>query len=555
MLSEETVVIDYDFANAKSRTSTDTVTYKTTQIIKEDIGNRGYKYTYDKLGNITKITEKPAGGTSYSTKITYVYDELGQLIRENNLDLNKTIEYTYDDGGNILKKIEYAYTTGNVGSATKTTTYTYGNTWKDQLTKYDGDSITYDNIGNPLSYRDGMSFTWSGRQMKTAVTSSGTSVSYRYNADGLRSYKKVGSTKYEYEYNGDKLYYEKRGDIKFYYRYDAFGNLATITRVDGDDVFNAYVICNSRGDVEELRKSTGELYARYVYDSWGNVLHVYDANGKEIESTSTSNLAIQNPIRYRGYYYDAETGLYYLQSRYYDPVTGRFVNADSVGLSSLSPMSTCDKNLYVYCDNNPVNRADDGGNAWYVVVAGAAVSGALEIISQLCANGGDFQNLNWLKIGVATASGGLSAGAALGVGALIDGAASVVMDYIDGERNKMNLALSFVESAASSLILGGIVDGINNAATNDILENMSKHDLKQTVRSTYTDISGDKINAYKDVNLLKAECPKVIDKIRAPLDVIGNTYSQVVGTAISSSRSGGKTSLARTAKGTRGYTI
>lgn len=69
-------------------------------------------------------------------------------------------------------------------------------------------------------------------------------------------------------------------------------------------------------------------------------------------------------MKNRSYYYDAESGLYYLQSRYYDPVTGRFVNADEMSTMGVSPMDVSDKNLYAYCDNNPVNRTDDGGKLW-----------------------------------------------------------------------------------------------------------------------------------------------------------------------------------------------
>lgn len=223
--TNKNVLVDYDYYNAKSRTSTDTVTYKTSQIAREKIEDRGYYYTYDRLGNIIQIDEKTADSSTYNVKVTYTYDQWGQLTRENNLDLNKTIIYTYDTGGNITNRTEYPYTTGTVGTATKTVNYTYDSAWKDKLASYDGQTITYDSIGNPKTYRDGMSFTWNGRQMKTAKLN-GTSVTYKYNADGQRTYKKVGSTVHEYEYSNGRLYYEKRGDIQFYYRYDAMGNLA-----------------------------------------------------------------------------------------------------------------------------------------------------------------------------------------------------------------------------------------------------------------------------------------------------------------------------------------
>lgn len=185
----------------------------------------------------------------------------------------------------------------------------------------------------------------------------GTSVSYKYNSDGLRSYKKVGETVSEYEYLGDKLVYEKRGSTQFHYRYDASGTLASIKRVKASgSSYTVYVICNSRGDIDELRNENGSLYARYVYDTWGNTLHILDANGAEI--TNKSSLAVQNPFRYRGYYFDGESGLYYLQSRYYDPVTGRFISADcqlNIGYAISG------SNVYSYCYNNPIILVDSFG--------------------------------------------------------------------------------------------------------------------------------------------------------------------------------------------------
>ncbi len=353
--SSTDVLLSYTYLDS-ARNEDNSTTYKTTQIGTETIGDRAYTYTYDKVGNITAITEKKTGATGYTEKVTYTYDELGQLESENNVDLGQKIEYTYDDGGNISQKKIYSYTNGAVGSLQKTVDYTYDSTWTDKLTEYDGQDISYDEIGNPTTYRDGMSFTWQGRQMKTA-TLGNTSVSYKYNADGLRTYKKVGSTVYEYEYSGDKLIYEKRGDLQFHYRYDAYGNLATIRRIkpDGSE-FSLYAFTNMRGDVEELRMSNGALYARYVYDSWGNVLAVLNSSGNPLNDVN--NVAVQNPIRYRGYYYDAESGLYYLQSRYYDPVTGRFVNGDS----QLNTESVLGFNMYAYCYNNPVAYSDSEGN-------------------------------------------------------------------------------------------------------------------------------------------------------------------------------------------------
>lgn len=100
-------------------------------------------------------------------------------------------------------------------------------------------------------------------------------------------------------------------------------------------------------------------YANYSYNAWGEPVRVYLDNGSEI--TAADNIANLNPIRYRGYYYDTETGFYYLQSRYYDPVLCRFVNADS----QLDSDSFLGYNLFAYCANNPVNNSDPDGHGFW----------------------------------------------------------------------------------------------------------------------------------------------------------------------------------------------
>ncbi len=200
----------------------------------------------------------------------------------------------------------------------------------------------------------------------TSANLNGTAVTYTYDADGLRTTKQVGSTLYEYEYVGGQLVYEKRGDIRFYYRYDALGQLASIKRINAaGTTYTVYAVTNSRGDIEELRHLNGSLIARYTYDTWGNTLSIVDASGNEI--TSSTALPVQNPFRYRGYYYDSESGLYYLQSRYYDPKVGRFLNSDSL----LDTRNILGYNLFVYCGNNPANLADPTGRA--SVLAGTLV--------------------------------------------------------------------------------------------------------------------------------------------------------------------------------------
>ena len=113
-----------------------------------------------------------------------------------------------------------------------------------------------------------------------------------------------------------------------------------------------YYAHNWRGDVVALYDSTGALFARYDYDAWGNILSVKDANGDPI--TGATSFAIANPFRYRGYYYDRDSGLYYLQSRYYDPTTGRFINADALAYTTSD--NFIGLNLFAYAENNSINN-------------------------------------------------------------------------------------------------------------------------------------------------------------------------------------------------------
>ena len=143
-----------------------------------------------------------------------------------------------------------------------------------------------------------------------------------------------------------------------------------------------------------LYDSTGSLFATYDYDAWGKVLRVSDANGNLI--TSTTNFANINPFRYRGYYYDTDSELYYLQSRYYDPTTGRFVNADSIAYTTTDTFVGV--NIFSYSDNNYVNKIDsDGGFALtfttlaYMAIATVATVGTAYVVLTVV-NNPSFQN-------------------------------------------------------------------------------------------------------------------------------------------------------------------
>ncbi|HHV11341.1 MAG TPA: RHS repeat protein [Clostridiales bacterium] len=349
------LTVAYEYEASKRNTGGGS-TYQTTKVSRETAGNRGTSYTYDKVGNITGISEKNPDGT-YGLTNSYKYDELNQLIREDDAIQGKTKVYTYDLGGNIISVKEYAYTLPGEEPADLLNTVAYEYTdanWKDKLTSYNGQPITYDGIGNPTSY-NGYTFGWdNGRELST-LSGNGVTASYTYDADGLRATKTVNGVKTTYEYVGGQLAYEKKGSTELHYFYDTNGSLKGIQTVDSaGTVTTYYTVTNTRGDVTQIYDAAGTLQVQYAYDTWGKILSIKDGNGTDI--TSDVSIGKLNSLRYRGYYYDEEACLYYLQSRYYDPQILRFLNID--GQINKSILGT---NLFMYCENNPVNMIDSDG--------------------------------------------------------------------------------------------------------------------------------------------------------------------------------------------------
>ena len=214
----------------------------------------------------------------------------------------------------------------------------------------------------------------------------------------------------------------------------------------------------------------GIVRVRYIYDSWGNTLSVQDANGKEI--TDPNHMGNLNPMRYRGYYFDTETGLYYLQSRYYDPQTCRFVNADTTDILQAKG-DLYDKNLFAYCDNNPVARVDDGGELWNFI-AGACI-GAISVYV-----GDVIENVTSGKTGwdifTPTSSIGTYLGAAVsgmipgaGFGSMIGRVAvnTAVKNVTDSVTSQESITLKQVGSD----LFNGLVGETLSLGTNKALDN------------------------------------------------------------------------------------
>lgn len=314
------------------------------------------KYTYDEMGNISKVYEN--GDLS----VRYTYDKLNRLIREDNKAIEETCFYDYDNNGNILNKRTMPFTlkpkeeAEELSSAVKE--YTYNG---DRLLSYNGETFVYDGMGNPTTYR-GKTLTWAkGRQL---VNYNGTAFTY----DGQGRRTKKGSISYYYGSDG-KLLKQSNG-LEFIY--DGAGVLG-FTYNSNTYIYRKDIL----GNIAEILDYSGKAIVKYKYDAWGNhetlVLNLKE--GKEqfcdISDETISfpgqyatykKLAELNPFRYRGYYYDAETGLYCLKTRYYDPEIGRFITIDDI--SYLAPDTINALNLYAYCGNNPVMNVDENGTKW-----------------------------------------------------------------------------------------------------------------------------------------------------------------------------------------------
>ena len=338
---------DYEYANGKDENSTTNLVSKYSQSYGSD-SVLSYDYSYDANGNITEIKQ--------NGKLTnkYVYDSLNELKEEYDYVNKFYINYSYDGAGNLQNKYEqvleptYGYPTGTQHG----NTYEYTDTsWKDKLTKVNGSNISYDANGNPLTYRDGMSFEWENGRILKKINTSDKSVQMSYDSNGMRTQKSVDGVKTNYYYDSsNNLFALTQGNDTLFFYYDNFGEVMSVS-CNGTTYF---YIKDLQGDITEIVDKDGKAVAEYAYDAWGNML---------TEDNGTLTVGKLNPFRYRSYVYDEETGLYYLQSRYYDPLTGRFVNADIYcDTETDTPLST---NMFAYCENNAINNVDFTGEWFY----------------------------------------------------------------------------------------------------------------------------------------------------------------------------------------------
>ena len=294
----------------------------------------------------------------------------------------------------------------------KDTAYVYEG---DRLVSYGGADFVYDVMGNPTTYRGkaakwekgrnlvsygGHTFAYDGQCRRIAKDG----ISFTYDSNG-NLIKQSNGLEYIYDHSG--VFGVTYGGETYVYRKDAQGNVIA------------------------LMNASGAVVARYLYDAWGTCVVVNNGGAEIADANHIGNL---NPFRYRGYYYDVETKLYYLKTRYYDPEVGRFMTID--GIEYLDPETINGLNLYAYCGNNPVMRVDENGNAWRHWLLGAVAVVALVAV----------------VVASAIVTGGASL-VAMGVGFAIGATASVVSQ---GVTNVINGNGFFDNINIGTVLIGGL---------------------------------------------------------------------------------------------------
>ena len=258
----------------------------------------------------------------------YSYDSAGRLIYE--YSDGTSITYSYDAFNSILS--------ANGGS--QSTSFNYDSLGRLSSIRQGGVNkyFRYDEMGNPTTYKGNTSngapnMTWAqGRKLESYYVNGKTHY-YQYDMNGIRFKKEVGNSITEYYLDGSTIIAENRkvgsSNTFIYYIYDSMGLSGMVCNEQ-----NYYYLKNTLGDIIGIKNSAGTVVATYNYDAWGNILSM------------SGDMAEVNPFRYRGYYYDTESGFYYLQTRYYDPTIRQFINADNYELLPTLSQMVGQLNLY-----------------------------------------------------------------------------------------------------------------------------------------------------------------------------------------------------------------
>ena len=358
-------------------------------------------------------------------------------------------------------------TAGNIRSITKdgTVTKSFGYTnpsWPDLLTSvtangttkdilYEGQTRTSDvpSSGNPITYYNGKdyTFTWTkGRQLASA-TVDGKQVSYTYDMSGVRTSKTVDGTTYHYTTLSGKVMRQQWGSKSLEFVYDDGNQPFAMIYKHGSAAELYYYLVNAQGDVAAILDSSGTMVASYNYDAWGSCT---------VYNSSDAAIGDLNPLRYRGYYYDRETRLYYLQSRYYDFANCRFINADTFATTDANGFLSA--NMFAYCENNPVNGYDPSGE-WVHLAVGAVLGAVANMATSYSTAKKCGKSYDLLSAGIDAVSGAISGAlAASGVGLAGQVIGNTAIDVTKGILDGQTSAKEIVTNAFLGGV-GGLIGG------------------------------------------------------------------------------------------------
>lgn len=328
--------------------------YVTTNYIIRRYYYSEWCFKTDTLGNLTSISDSTFGNHSYE------YDYRGFLTKADGE------EYEYDGNGNITRK-------GSIN-------FVYDNEIKDRLVSVNGVVISYDSCNplNPTKYGS-KDFTFEGRRLTRLTLTSGY-YDYKYNDQGLRIQKKdYRGITWDYIYDGDKLIYESSPYGKLNFLYDENNMLYGF--IKNNTEMYLYIRDNLQ-NIIAITKLSGEIVVKYTYEAWGKLLST--------TGSLASIIGTLNPFKYKGYYYDQESGMYYCKSRYYVPDWCRWLNADNP--ENIKIGNVVDTNLFAYCNNQPLIYFDENGNIpkWLkkTLIAATIVVGTVAFVAAIVASSG-----------------------------------------------------------------------------------------------------------------------------------------------------------------------
>ena len=447
--------------------------------------NRSVSYTYDNMNRIQKIIEiVNENGNDFTEKTQYIYSYNSNSFltsaiivkekKQNNVVttvFTNEYNYQYNSDGDLSLKNEVV----NGSSVSKS--LTYSSNIKHQLTKIADNNLIYDGLFlKEIRSNSGVineSFNYRGTKLSHYYNRvNNIDLDFFYDYEGKRILKYNINTDenihYYYDFEG-KLISEKHNSYILNFIYDAKGRLFSLIYQTNSARTPYFYIRNALNDITEIVDSNGNSVAKYTYDPFGKII--------EISGSNTNNIANLNPFRYRGYYYDIETQLYWVSSRYYSPELCRWISPDSI--EYLEPESINGLNLYAYCGNDPVNKYDPTGHfgIWALVAITAAsmlIGGTAQLVSNAMAGktGSELwrgvagaavgAGVNALALCLAMPTGGASLFIAAGASAIAQTGVDTLETVIRGEevdvgQTFIDLGLNFVTTLAGNYLGGKMI--------------------------------------------------------------------------------------------------